>query len=161
MTDYLTLVEGLAIHRDQIERYGGAFGVRDYGLLEAALYRPQTGYYASLTEEAAKLWESLSENHPFIDGNKRTAFAAAYTFLAINGQELTADALLTFKFVAGLYETNEMAFERLAEWLRLHVKIRVPRDELENLAVKAGCGQSLRTGISGPTVVFHTCYPFS
>ena len=53
MTDYPTVTEVLAIHADQIERYGGADGVRDRGLLEAALYRPQTGYYADLIEEAA------------------------------------------------------------------------------------------------------------
>ena len=92
MTDYLTMAEVLAMHADQIERYGGSHGVRDLGLLEAALFRPQTGYYADLIEEAAALWESLSQNHPFIDGNKRTAFAATYTFLAINGARLTADA---------------------------------------------------------------------
>ena len=66
MTDYLTVVEVLAIHDDQIERYGGASGLRDRGLLEAAIFRPQTGYYADLIEEAAALWESLSQNHPFI-----------------------------------------------------------------------------------------------
>ena len=60
MTDYLTFVEVLAIHDDLIERYGGASGVRDGGLLEAAIFRPQTGYYADLIEEAAALWESLS-----------------------------------------------------------------------------------------------------
>lgn len=54
MTDYLTLAEVLAIHDDQIERYGGSAGVRDRGLLEAALYRPQTGYYADLIEEASR-----------------------------------------------------------------------------------------------------------
>jgi death-on-curing protein len=88
MTDYLTVAEVLAMHTDQIERYGGSEGVRDPGLLEAALYRPQTGYYADLIEEAAALWESLAQNHAFIDGNKRTAFAATYTFLAINGARL-------------------------------------------------------------------------
>ena len=90
MTDYLTVAEVLAMHADQIERYGGSQGVRDPGLLESALYRPQTGYYADLIEEAAALWESLAQNHAFIDGNKRTAFAATYTFLAINGGRLTA-----------------------------------------------------------------------
>jgi len=59
MTDYLTVAEVLAMHADQIERYGGSPGVRDQGLLEAALYRPQTGYYADFIEEAAALWESL------------------------------------------------------------------------------------------------------
>jgi death-on-curing protein len=118
MTDYLTVVEVLAVHDDQIERYGGAHGVRDPGLLEAALFRPQTGYYADVVEEAVALWESLSQNHPSLDGNKRTAFAAAYTFLAINGGRLTADANETYLFVADLYETNEFRFERLVAWLR-------------------------------------------
>jgi death on curing protein len=103
MTDYLTLPEVLAMHADQIERYGGSQGVRDHGLLESALYRPQTGYYADLVEEAAALWESLAQNHPFIDGNKRTAFAATYTFLAINGTQLTANAEDAYAFVSGLY----------------------------------------------------------
>src|ERR1700690_935849 len=101
MTDFLTVAEVLAMHADQIERYGGSPGNRDPGLLEAALYRPQTGYYADLIEEAAALWESLSQNHPFIDGNKRTAFAAMYTFLAINNARFTAEAEDTFDFVAG------------------------------------------------------------
>lgn len=55
MSDYLTLADVLAIHADQIERYGGSSGLRDPGLLEAALFRPQTGYYADLIEEAAAL----------------------------------------------------------------------------------------------------------
>ena len=118
MTDYLTTVEVLAIHTDQIERYGGSNGVRDHGLLESALYRPQTGYYADLIEETAALWESLSQNHPFVDGNKRTAFAAAYTFLAINGMRLTAGAEPTMAFVSTLYEGNQFSFENLLPWLR-------------------------------------------
>jgi death-on-curing protein len=121
MTDYLTMAEVLAMHADQIERYGGSQGVRDHGLLEAALYRPQTGYYADLIEEAAALWESLAQNHPFIDGNKRTAFAAVYTFLAINGVRLTATAQVTSVFIANLYETKQFAFDKLAPWLRDHV----------------------------------------
>jgi death-on-curing protein len=120
VTDYLTLAEVLAMHADQIDRYGGSPGVRDPGLLEAALYRPQTGYYADLIEEAAALWESLSQNHAFIDGNKRTAFAAAYTFLAVNGARLTANAQETWSFVAGLYETNQFSFDKLVPWLRNH-----------------------------------------
>lgn len=121
MRDYLTVAEVLAVHADQIERYGGSHGVRDAGLLEAALYRPQTGYYRDLIEEAGALWESLSQNHPFVDGNKRTAFAATYTFLAINGARLRADAQETYVFVIGLYEKNQFSFERLVPWLRSHV----------------------------------------
>lgn len=121
MTDYLTLAEVLAMHADQIERYGGSYGIRDPGLLEAAIYRPQTGYYADLIEEATALWESLAQNHPFIDGNKRTAFAATYTFLTINGARLTADAEETYAFVAALYESNQFSFNKLVPWLRTHV----------------------------------------
>jgi death on curing protein len=122
MTDYLTLVELLAIQADQIERYGGSPGVRDAGLLEAALYRPQTGYYADLAEEAAALWESLAQNHPFIDGNKRTAFAATYTFLVINGAQLTAGSEEAYAFISGLYEAGTFSFDKLVQWLRRNVK---------------------------------------
>src|SRR5260370_41056463 len=103
MTDYLTVAEVLAMHADQIERYGGSHGVRDQGLLETALYRPPTGYYADLIEEAAALWESLAQNHPFIDGHKRTAFAATYTFLAINGRRLPGHGPAALLFCAGPY----------------------------------------------------------
>jgi death on curing protein len=122
MTEYLTIAEVLAMHADQIERYGGSEGLRDRGQLEAALFRPQTGYYADLIEEAAALWESLSQNHPFIDGNKRTAFAATYTFLAINGALLTAEADAVYTFVSRLYETHAFSFEALVSWLRLNTK---------------------------------------
>jgi len=126
MTDYLTVAEVLAMHVDQIERYGGSHGVRDPGLLESALFRPQTGYYADLIEEAAALWESLAQNHAFIDGNKRTAFAATYTFLAINGARLTANAEETYAFVAALYEASQFSFDQLIPWLRDHVTQETP-----------------------------------
>lgn len=118
MTDYLTVVEVLTIHADQIERYGGAEGIRDLGLLEAALFRPQTGYYADVILEAAALWESLTQNHPFIDGNKRTAFAVAYTFLAINGIRITADADATYALISGALDAGEFQLDVLADWLR-------------------------------------------
>lgn len=122
MTDYLTVADVLAMHADLIRRYGGIEGVRDFGLLEAALYRPQTGYYRDLIEEAAAMWESLSQNHAFLDGNKRVAFAAMYTFLNINGARLTATADETSVFLADLYEADEFRFERLVPWLREHVR---------------------------------------
>jgi len=121
MTDYLTLVEVLAIHADQIRRYGGAEGIRDPGLLEAALFRPQTGYYPDLIAEAAALWESLTQNHPFVDGNKRVGFAATYTFLAINSARLTATPDEAFAFMSGLFATRTFDFEHLDSWLRAHV----------------------------------------
>ena len=73
--------------------------------------------------EAAALWESLAQNHPFTDGNKRTAFAATYTFLVINGVRLTADASEIYAFVIGLYETNQFNIERLVPWLCHHVTL--------------------------------------
>lgn len=120
MTDYLTIADAIAIHADLIERYGGSQGLRDAGLLEAALFRPQTGYYADLIEEAAALWESLAQNHAFVDGNKRIAFAATYTFLAINGVELRASADVAFAFIDRLYQARSFRFEELTKWLREH-----------------------------------------
>ena len=115
--DYIRVDDVLAIHADQIKRYGGRHGIRDPGLLEAALFRPQTGYYASLIEEAAALWESLSQNHPFVDGNKRTAFAATFVFLLINGLRISATDEGTQSFMLGLYETQQLQFEHLRRWL--------------------------------------------
>jgi death-on-curing protein len=117
MTDYLSLVEVLAMHHDQIERYRGSHGVRDFGLLESALFRAQTGYYANLTEEAVALWESLAQNHPFVDGNKRAAFAATYTFLAINGIRITTESHDAYRFISGQYEAGTFSFANLVPWL--------------------------------------------
>lgn len=120
MSDFITLVEVLAIHTDQIDRYGGSYGIRDKGLLEAALFRPQTGYYDDLIQEAAALWESLAQNHPFIDGNKRTAFAVTYTFLALNGAVISTESETAHAFIRKLYEKNNFEFEVLDHWLRLN-----------------------------------------
>jgi death on curing protein len=118
VTDYLTIIEVLAIHHDQIKRYGGADGVRDFGLLEAALYRPQTGYYEDVIEEAAALWESLAMNHPFVDGNKRVAVAALITFLAINGYAIKPDSREIYRFIIENLEGRSFSYDRLAAWLR-------------------------------------------
>lgn len=116
--EYLTLPEVLAIHEDQIDVYGGSEGVHDLGQLEAALFRPQSGYYPDIIAEAVALWESLSQNHPFVDGNKRTAFASVYTFLLLNGIELTADSDSAWNFLSKLYTKGEFRYEHLDEWLR-------------------------------------------
>jgi len=122
VTDYLTFADILAIHNDLIERYGGSAGIRDPGQLEAALFRPQSGYYPDPIAEAAALWESLSQNHPFIDGNKRTGFAAMYAFLSINGVEITADEDDTWAFLSRLYNTRNLQFNALDAWLRQNTK---------------------------------------
>jgi death on curing protein len=121
MTDYLTLPDVLAVHADQLNRYGGRPGMRGPGHLEAALFRPKTGNYVDVVEVAAALWESLAQYHPFIDANERTAFASTYTFLAINRIRFTATAEQTLAFIADLYPTNGFSFEVLVPWLRAHV----------------------------------------
>ena len=120
--DYLLVEDVLAIHSDLIERFGGTRGVRDPGLLEAALFRPQTGYYQSLLNEAAALWESLSQNHPFIDGNKRVAFASTDVFLAINDVEITASDEVATREIMALYEDGEIEFSTLRAWLQKNTR---------------------------------------
>ena len=92
MTDYLTTADILGLHHALLKKYGGAGGIRDLGALEAAVFRPQCGYYNDIINEAVALLESLLINHPFIDGNKRVAFAACDVFLRINGFHLAASS---------------------------------------------------------------------
>lgn len=106
------------IHEGSLQRFGGAQGVRDLGLLESALYRPRTGYYQDLAEMAAALFESLIMNHPFIDGNKRVAFFATDVFLRLNGWKLKVQAKVAHKFLIGLLERNECDFAHLLPWIR-------------------------------------------
>jgi death-on-curing protein len=101
--------------------------VRDLGLLESALYRPQTGYYADLLEMAAALFESLLMNHPFVDGNKRTAFFATDVFLRMNGYRLDVEAVPAHGFLMTLLESRECDFAHLLPWLRLHTLSLTPR----------------------------------
>src|ERR1700737_5253848 len=104
---HLTVGKVLQIHYQQIENYGGAHGLRDKGPLESAVFRPQIGYYNTIAEEAAALLESLANNHPFLDGNKRIAFAAAHTFLLVNGHDLEADPLAAYDFMMQSIATGE------------------------------------------------------
>lgn len=114
----LTLDEVLFIHADQIDRYGGIHGVRDFGLLDSALSRPRSGYYTTLLEQAAALWESFAQNHAFLDGNKRTAFAVTFTFLLINGVRIQAGPDQTYEFISDLYARQEFVFVHLVAWLQ-------------------------------------------
>lgn len=118
---YLTIAEVLAIHKLQIDRYGGIAGIRDTGLLESAVFRPQTGYYSSVAEEAAALMESLANNHPFLDGNKRVAFAAAHTFLLVNGFDLAVDSISAFEFMMRSISSGEFRFAQIIQWINEHI----------------------------------------
>ncbi len=118
---YLTIAEVFAIHKQQIDDYGGMDGLRDGGLLESAVFRPQTGYYNNVAEEAAALLESLLINHPFLDGNKRVAFAAAHTFLLVNGFDLEVDSDSVFDFIMRSISSGEFRFPQILKWINDHI----------------------------------------
>lgn len=104
--DYLTTADVLGLHAVLLQRYGGAEGIRDMGAVESAVFRPQCGYYADLIEEACALLESLLINHPFVDGNKRTAFAACDVFLRINGMSIHADTTVLYGMMMRWIDMN-------------------------------------------------------
>ena len=116
--DHLTVADVLGMHTVLMQRYGGAMGVRDPGALEAALFRPQTGYYKDIVAKAAALLESLAINHPFVDGNKRIAFAAADVFLRINGWRLQRAPLLIHAEMIQMFESGTFDMAHVEPWLR-------------------------------------------
>jgi death-on-curing protein len=115
-----------AVHEEQLAEHGGATGTRDEGLFESALGRPRNlAAYSDpdVAELAAAYGFGLARNHPFIDGNKRTAFVAVELFLELNGQELTAadaDCVMTMLAVAA----GQMDEATFARWLRQHGRPR-------------------------------------
>ena len=115
---YLDMADVLALHARQVERFGGADGIRDAGLLDAAINRPQSGYYADIFEQAAALWESLTMNHCFVDGNKRVGFASVYVFLRLNGVRIAASEADTLSFILRSIETGTFTKNKLDAWLR-------------------------------------------
>jgi death on curing protein len=118
---YPTLTETLELHTRLIERFGGKGGVRDLGLLESALMRPQTGYYKSLSLQAAALLQSLTQNHAFVDGNKRVAFASTAIFLRMNGYRLKVDADNGELFLINRVIKNKAEINEIADWLEKHM----------------------------------------
>jgi death on curing protein len=117
-TDYITVLEALAIHSVGLLRHGGTQGIRDLGALESALFRPQSGYYKDLIEEASALLESLTINHPFLDGNKRAAFAITDVFLNINGYEIDITSRKAILKIDELFAENNFDMAHLEPWLR-------------------------------------------
>ena len=120
--DFPTIEEVIEFHDALISEFGGATGVRDEGALASAIMRPQMGYYDTLIEEAAALMESLAMNHPFVDGNKRTAFAVTEAFLRMNGYFIECDSEEAYAFFMQLFETNSFRFAELAAWLEEHFR---------------------------------------
>lgn len=118
---FLSLDEVLAIQERLIDRFGGDHGIRDQGLLESALFRPQTGYYTHIEEMAAAMFESLLINHAFVDGNKRVAFFATDVFLRLNGWKLAVSADAGEEFIVGMLGAKHYSFERILPWIREHI----------------------------------------
>jgi death-on-curing protein len=119
---YLTAEQVLYIHSRLVAEVGGSHGIRDLGLLESAVARPQAAFegkdlYPDVFRKAAALMESLIGNHPFVDGNKRTGISAAVLFLRVNGYRLTVSnsdlEAQTMRVV-----TEDMPVEELADWLQ-------------------------------------------
>ena len=119
---YPTIQETLELHEQLIKRFGGSDGVRDLGLLESALLRPQTGYYDSLSLQAAALLQSLIQNHSFIDGNKRVAFATTAIFLRMNGYRLKVESGAGESFLLGEVIQKKISIEDIATWLETHMQ---------------------------------------
>ena len=127
MTDrfaYLTLDEVLAIHADQIERYGGMLGIRDRAGLESALAMPRAGFggelmHPTIFEQAAAYLFHLGRNHPFVDGNKRVALAVALAFLGLNDVEIEATEDEIVELVLGV-ATGAVSKAKVAAFLADH-----------------------------------------
>ena len=115
---FLSVEEAVTIHERLIERFGGSQGVRDKGLLESALFRPQTGYYEDIAEMAAALFESLLLNHAFVDGNKRVAFFVTDTFLRLNGWKLLVETTAAYQFIVGMLEQGDYSYDKILPWIR-------------------------------------------
>lgn len=118
----------LAFHQDQIETYGGSPGIRDEGLLDSALAQPKASFggeyvHKDIFEMAAVYGFHICQNHPFYDGNKRTALIAMYTFLYVNGYRLKADKKSLFAIVIDL-ANGKVEKKELAEYIRKHTTKR-------------------------------------
>ena len=119
---YPTIQETLELHEQLIKRFGGSAGVRDLGLLESALLRPQTGYYETLSLQAAALLQSLIQNHSFIDGNKRVAFATTAIFLRMNGYRLKVEADNGESFLIDEVIQKRFPIKDIATWLETYMQ---------------------------------------
>ena len=122
---FLTLPEVLEIHRQVIAQTGGAPGIRDLGALESAVAQPRQTFggedlYPTLAEKSSALAFSLIQNHPFVDGNKRTGHAALETFLMLNGHELHATVDEAERVILGV-AASRLTRENLVRWIQDHL----------------------------------------
>ncbi len=123
---FLTISQVLDIHQRQIQRFGGTSDVRDEGLLDSALAQPQVTFggellHPTIHEQAAAYLYHLVMNHPFIDGNKRTAFAVMLTFLNLNGYTFNLSQEQAYNLVIQVVQ-KEISKEELSAFLELHLQ---------------------------------------
>jgi len=123
---YLYPNQILFIHQKVIEASGGSDGLRDQGLLESAAYRPQASFggedlYPNLITKVAALAHSVAKNHPFVDGNKRTAYETMRIMLRLNGYDIHASEDEKFKLMIDLAE-SKITEDSLANWLEQHIR---------------------------------------
>jgi death on curing protein len=121
---FLTLDEVLAIHHEEVEKFGGSHGVRDLNLLDSAVQRPQSSFmgedlYPTVFDKAAALMHSILLNHPFVDANKRTATVSAAYFLHLNGYAVEAKQKELMNFALKV-ESKELNLEEISKWLKMH-----------------------------------------
>ena len=126
--EFLTLDEVLGIHADQIRVYGGASGLRDLARLRSAIAMPETTFdgeylHPSVFEMAAAYLFHLARNHPFVDGNKRTALLCALVFLSLNGQRLRADSDDLYLLIDGV-AAGEVDKAEVSVFVRRHCLAR-------------------------------------
>jgi len=126
IVEYLAVSQVLALHEQQVQRYGGPTGVRDRGALESALARPAATFdgedlYQDIADKAAALMHSLALNHPFVDGNKRIAAFAAIVFVESNDHEFLATSDELVETTIAVAE-GKMAVEALAIWFRQRLR---------------------------------------
>lgn len=122
----ITLEELIKAHEALIKKYGGSSGIRDHGLLESAIHRPQATVfgkdaYPTLFDKAAAICHSFLFNHPFVDGNKRAAFVACHLTLLLNGWNLTSSLEETYNFLMDAIK-NHKDWPEISAWLKKHSK---------------------------------------
>lgn len=125
---FLEIADVLDIHQILIEQLGGMSGVRDEGLLESALSQPKASFFGELLhptihEQAAAILYHLAKNHPFLDGNKRTAYGAMETFLRLNGYNLALSNEEIYNMVIQVAQ-GEMSKEELTSLLEQHIQVK-------------------------------------
>lgn len=122
----LTIRQVLLLHEYTLKKHGGSSGIRDTNMLESAIHRPFATYagkdlYESIYQKSAALIHSIAKNHPFLDGNKRTAFTSGYTLLKVNGIRFSAESKEVVGFMSRVANKN-LSVDEIADWLRKHCR---------------------------------------